>query len=408
MGRFEFVTHCVMNSNDFPAFNSAIDVFTPLNSKEYYRTVGFKEIAYIYGDTEQSYRKTSERINRTRWQQKEGTPYRTLQESTEREGTALLDYIFERTKRILKANNFSESGDYLGSNETYSDKKTVEIDAVRVREAAEKVSNQYDPEEMLKNPVGYESPKKTVNVSIDDVNVKKQEELRPKRTEPKETKRKYVHNTIAHVEKGGEAYTLSGYGIKFVLMNLLAFLFENDLVGNRFQFFTDGHTTLNLVILRVFVWYGNIGIILDWYHLEKKCRQQLSMALKGSKIRNQILGELMPILWHGLTGNAIKLLLEMDETLIKNNDVMQKLILYLERNRLNIPCYAIRKDLGLRNGSSIGEKMNDLIVSGRQKHNGMSWSQEGSVALAAITCLKRNNEYGKWFETEEIDFKLAA
>ena len=52
--------------------------------------------------------------------------------------------------------------------------------------------------------------------------------------------------------------------------------------------------------------------------------------------------------------------------------------------------------------------MNDLVVSERQKHNGMSWSKGGSVALATITSLKRNKEYKRWFEEKEIDFKLAA
>jgi hypothetical protein len=30
------------------------------------------------------------------------------------------------------------------------------------------------------------------------------------------------------------------------------------------------------------------------------------------------------------------------------------------------------------------------------------------VALATITALAQNNEYKKWFEEKDIDFKLAA
>ena len=52
--------------------------------------------------------------------------------------------------------------------------------------------------------------------------------------------------------------------------------------------------------------------------------------------------------------------------------------------------------------------MNDLIVSNRQKHNGMSWSKSGSVALATVTALKRNNESDKWFREKKLNFKLAA
>ena len=70
----------------------------------------------------------------------------------------------------------------------------------------------------------------------------------------------------------------------------------------------------------------------------------------------------------------------------------------------------MRKQLGLPNGSSIGEKMNDLLVAQRQKHNGMSWSAKGSVALAALTAMIRNGESQAWFkkQTLTLNLKLAA
>ena len=75
---------------------------------------------------------------------------------------------------------------------------------------------------------------------------------------------------------------------------------------------------------------------------------------------------------------------------------------------LYIPCYAVREELGLGNYSAICEKMNDFVVSSRQKHNGMSWSKAGSASLATITAIKRNKENEKWFETKSLNFKLAA
>jgi len=147
---------------------------------------------------------------------------------------------------------------------------------------------------------------------------------------------------------------------------------------------------------------------LDWYHLRKKCKEKLSMAMRGREIRNEVLEQLMPMLWHGLTEKAIDFLNETQTSLIKNQTRMAELIAYLERNKAYIPCYEIRKKLGLKNSSAIGEKMNDLIVAERQKHNGMSWSKEGSVALASITALKRNSESRKWFDEKELDFRLVA
>jgi hypothetical protein len=114
--------------------------------------------------------------------------------------------------------------------------------------------------------------------------------------------------------------------------------------------------------------------------------------MKGRVFRNQVLEQLLPLLWYGLTDKAVALIKETDGSQIKDTGAMDKLMEYLSRNKPYIPCYAIRKELGLRNSSSIGEKMNDLVVSTRQKHNGMSWSRPGSVALSSITALKRNGE----------------
>ncbi len=98
----------------------------------------------------------------------------------------------------------------------------------------------------------------------------------------------------------------------------------------------------------------------------------------------------MPLLWYGRTDQTIDLLKQIEAKSIKSKTDLQKLIDYLKRNRVYIPCYAVREILGLRNSSNIGEKMNDLVVSDRQKHNGMSWSNPGSVALASISSLKRS------------------
>lgn len=383
-------------------------MFPTLRGKEYYRTVGFKELAYIYGDTNQSFRKTADLINRLRHQELGGTPSRTLQESTEREGQQILDHVKDRSNQILEQNGFSEDGQYQGNNTEYFQAEPVLLPSADIIKAANQCSDDFDKAQLLTNPVEYEDPKTATNIAIDDVNVKRQNSSRPREEDSEEQKRKYAHNTIAHIENGEEKYTLNGEDTKNVLLFIMAFCFNNNLIGTRLQFFTDGHTLLNKAILKALSWYSNIGIILDWYHLRKKCKEKLSMAMRGSVIRNEVLEQLMPMLWHGLTEKAIDFLNETETSLIKNQTRMTELISYLERNKPYIPCYEIRKQLGLKNSSAIGEKMNDLVVSERQKHNGMSWSKEGSVALASITALKRNNESRKWFDEKELDFRLAS
>ena len=105
---------------------------------------------------------------------------------------------------------------------------------------------------------------------------------------------------------------------------------------------------------------------------------------------------------------AIAYVNSLDPSQIKHPEAITTLIGYFERNRAHIPCYAVRKELGLRNSSHIGERMNGLVVSERQKHHGMSWSVSGSVGLASLTALARNKEYALWFDEGTIEYNLAA
>jgi hypothetical protein len=390
-------------------YNTETSVFPELNGKEKYKTSGFKEIGMIRGTTKESYRETADLINRIRYQDG-ATPMRTLQDNTEKEGAKLIDFIERKTTEILKKNNFTEEGIPKDKSEEYN-KEPVLLPKEEVEKAIETCKlTPEEWEEIERNPVYYEEPEQTVNISIDDVGVKKQkEERRVGVKENKETKkREYVHNTVAHIQKGDKSYTVNGRSTVSVLRVIIGFLLNNDLLKYRLQFYVDGQRTLQAAILKVFCWFGNIGMILDWYHLEEKCEKQLSSAMKGKQIRNDVLDGLIRILWYGMIDKAIKYLTDLDESLIKNRDALVTLIDYIERNRQYIPCYGVRKELGLRNSSNIGEKMNDLLVSDRQKHNGMSWSKDGSVALASLTALKRNKQYKKWFEEGDLEFKLVA
>jgi hypothetical protein len=408
VGRFTFLTHSILKDTEIQ-YDTGRNVFLYLHGKEYYRTTGFKEIALIYGDTEKSYRKTTRLINRIRYQEIDGTPSRTLHEVTEREGTALLEHITGKSKQILSDHGFEETGIYRGDNPKYIQSVSVVLPQLKVDGALSACAEGcsfFDG--YIENPIGYEDPCETVNIAVDDVNVKRQEENRIPGQRRNEHKRKYAHNTIAHLSYNGKKYVLNGSSITSLFPVIMAFLLNNNLSGKRYQFFTDGHTILNKAIINICSWKINIGIILDWYHLSKKCGELLSQAMNGRKLRNEVLNTLKPLLWYGLTDKAIDLLLGIPKQDIKSPQLLEKLIAYLERNRPYIPCYAARKELGLCNSSAIGEKANDLIVSDRQKHNGMSWTKKGTVALAAITALKQNNEHKKWFEDKDIDYKMAA
>lgn len=391
-------------------YNTVGSIFPEQKGKEIYKTSGYKEISIIYGATENSYRQTSSLINRVRHQEG-ATPVRTVADNTEREGEKLIDFIGQKAKNILAENNFTQAGEPEHKTAEYNDgniklKRDEEIDkAIEGCDLSEE-----EKAEIMKNPVCYELPNGTVNISIDDVNVKHQKEERKggDKEDGNLKEREYVHNTVAHIQTEGLSYIINGYGMLFTLRVIIAFLLNNDLLKKRIQFFVDGQKTLHSAILKAFFWFNNKGIILDWYHLEDKCKRELSMAMKGRHIRNDVLARLMYLLWYGMLDKAIEYLNNLSEGSIKDTRPLARLINYIERNRPYIPCYGVRKKLGLRNSSNRGEKSNDLIVSDRQKHNGMSWSKSGSVSLATLSSLKRNKEYKKWFEKNDLEFKLAA
>ena len=410
VGRFTFTTHGVQQGEQ-TTHQTGRWFFPPRQAKEWYRTRGFKEVALVHGVVDDSYRKTSALINRIR-HQAGATPHRTLCDASEWEGAQILVEMERRTDQILQEHAFTLEGtppaecvDRTTSTELSAEEVQAAMDSCEQSEALK--------EGMRDNPVPYEVSSSQVYVTIDLVGVKRQKAERSKRA-PKEKKKKekkqYAYTTIAHVEQDESSYVIAAKGVVGVLRMVLALLLHNGLGQEGLIFLMDGQKTLQAAILRAFSWWGALQLILDWYHLEKKCKEGLSLAMKGREIRNATLEELRHLLWHGWTDRAIQFLQDLDANQIKQEEAREQLILYLERSKPYIPCYAIRRQLGLRNGSSIGEKMNDLVVSERQKHNGMSWSPEGSVGLAALTALIRNQEQSLWFKkkTIELQLKLAA
>jgi hypothetical protein len=266
---------------------------------------------------------------------------------------------------------------------------------------------------MKGNPVAYENPAHSVNISLDDVGVKKQKEerqslnKRERERENQEKQRKSAYQTVVHVGNQTGSYVFNALGVGIALQILLAFLLHNDLLQGKLMVFLDGQRSLHASVLEALSGWAPVQLILDWYHLEEKCKKQLSLALNNREKRNEVLEKVLSYLWHGLIEPATDYLKTIEDVYIKNREALLKLRGYFERNRPFIPCYSVRKRLGLRNSSNVGEKSNDLLVSDRQKHNGMSWSPQGSASLAAITALVRNQEYYCWFTSEEIDFKLV-
>ena len=251
------------------------------------------------------------------------------------------------------------------------------------------------------------SSKNCCYISIDDIGVKHQKEYR-KRGEKKVAK--YVENTLIHIQSDKGKYTITTIGMRKAFTMLVAFLLSNGLMENtRLIFLSDGATCIKDYI-EEFFGFREYTLILDWLHLKKKCKEYLSMAVKGKdkEERQKITKGLLHILWAGNTDNAIAYLSGLEQRNIKNPARLEQLKDYLGRKKPNIHCYALRAAFGLRTSSNTVEKDNDINVAQRQKHNGMSWSKAGSGALAVITVARHNNELYNWIRTDNISFRLIA
>lgn len=362
----------------------------------------------MHGSTSESYRKTSQWLNRVRYQPVNGTPSRTLQDSTQREGTRVLAHLQHKSERILSAHQFSTQGVPLARLSTPETAPPAQLSSHQVLSALEHCGKtELIRHQMQANPLPYEAPEHTVNISMDDVGVKRQKAHRPAPDPASDNPRKYAYQTVVHLETQTGCYRFNAVGLSITLSILVAFLLHNDLLNTHLVIFADGQRSLHAAILNTLSWVTSLQLILDWYHLRQKCKLQLSLACRGKLYRNQHLARLMTLLWHGLVDAALTYLDFLDPNHLKDEAALERLKGYLRRHQPHIPCYSVRKQLGLRNSSNLGEKSNDLLVSARQKHNGMSWSKTGSAALAAITALVFNQEYLTWFRTGDLNFRLV-
>ena len=243
-------------------------------------------------------------------------------------------------------------------------------------------------------------------ISVDDIGVRFQ---KPGRKGKCKKDRSFIENTVIHIQAEGKQYTLTAIGMDKAFKLLVAFLLENKLMeDHRLVFFSDGATCIRDSIWKHF-WFRQHTIILDWLHLEKKCNEFLSMGIKGSKDEKQrIKKELASILWTGRYQNAISYLESLKKSQVRNSAKIEELKDYIRRKSPNLACYALRHELGLRISSNRVEKANDLVVATRQKHNGMSWSRNGSGALAVISATMINGEMEGWLTKRRIEYRMAS
>ena len=415
--------------------------------REWHQTEGFREEALCLQASKRSYRDTTAHLNRYRRQLQGGTPVTTLQANAQQEGARVLGVLERYSQTVLQQHGFDAQG---RPSEAAVAAITAGVEgrlaAATVEEPLAAVCQEMAARGLTPTQIAtarsraakavYADPAQCVNVAVDAVEVKKQKVHRQRRTPPPPATsasrepvapavtaagasspmptartprpRPKVANTVARIEQGAQnRFTLSGSSLGQVLRFVLVFLLSNDLLGGRVHVFTDGYKSLQHTILAFFAWHPRVWLLLAWYHLVKKFKEDLSLACGGRTIRNQHLRPLVRYLWYGLVTEAQQYLAMIPANELKDAAPIGRLQHYLDRNEGSIPCYALRRRLGLRNSSSPVESANNEVTARRQKHNGMSWSTAGSQALTALSVLVCNRCQAIWVREHTIPFRFV-
>jgi hypothetical protein len=209
------------------------------------------------------------------------------------------------------------------------------------------------------------------------------------------TGRKEIWTFTAVVLVAGSRYAFAEATAEGLWLQVSALLLELGVLdgGRRLLVLGDGASWIR-------TWFEGLGIsskamVLCWWHLRKRCYESMSSAGGPKDRRRAFEKELLGRLWRGEVEAAIELLRTALEW-VRNPKSVEELIGYLEKRRAYIPDYEQRQRAGLWIASTRVEKSNDWMVSARCKHQGMSWSPQGVLALAALEAARRNGELDEW------------
>jgi len=200
---------------------------------------------------------------------------------------------------------------------------------------------------------------------------------------------------------------LSGCG-ETVLNQLYLLLLLCGGLHNWVLLLGDGASWIRTFFTERLASFPHAELILDWYHLLKKCYGLSSMFCYGRKAKAALMGQLIFCLWRGQVKEAVAHL-ETYRSTCRNQDKLNELINYLSAREPYIVNYKERRAKRLYIGSGHAEKACDLIVARRQKHKGMHWSEETADGLAALKTLVLNKAWDLyWQERKVLPLAIAA
>jgi hypothetical protein len=300
VGRFEFALYeaCEPGGDVVCRGDSWFPTRQP---REWHKTEGFREEALCLEASRRSYRDNTAHLNRYRRQCQGGTPVTTLRDNAQKEGARVLDFLACHSQRVLSEHGFEGDGQpteavVIEATAGADRRQKAEVVDEQLTAVVEEMGRRgFSPQQIesaRQRAAGgvYEDPAHCTNVSVDDVDVKKQKAHRERAaakpggsasvvpepipsdaaSQAGKSSRPKVANTVARIEQGSKHFTLSAGSLGQVLRFVLAFLLHNDLLGGRLHLFTDGYRSLQDTLLAFFAWHPRVWLVLDWYHVVRQ------------------------------------------------------------------------------------------------------------------------------------------
>jgi hypothetical protein len=144
-------------------------------------------------------------------------------------------------------------------------------------------------------------------VLTDGIGVKAQKPTREKMGEPKQVKLDKRHDTdvlILPRRNGLEQVLCEGVSERWTLVEAARSFLKREWSGAVLPVvaLTDGAKTIRADLSALFG--QGVRIVLDWYHLQKRVYQQLSMAAHSMKEREAWEKQVLALLWRGKVAEA--------------------------------------------------------------------------------------------------------
>ena len=142
-------------------------------------------------------------------------------------------------------------------------------------------------------------------------------------------------------------------------------------------------------------------MIVDGWHLRKKCAELGSRICRGHLAKDRFLRQVQRRLWRGDVDGACAFV-EAYRPQARNLEKLDELLASLRARREFLPAYRQRYTNRQYIGSGHTEKLNDLLVARRQKGQGRHWSRETSDGLAALRTLLLNGGWTRSWQHREV------